>query len=65
MRSAFIPKVTIKDSASQMLTAHAFSLEYGFDFLAGVPRIILIHNVAERGEIIIASDAVHTIVNSD
>ena len=48
-----------------MLTAHAFSLEYGFDFLAGVPRIILVHNVAERGEIIITSDAVHTIVNSD
>lgn len=65
MRPAFIPKIAVKDGAGQVLATHALCLEYGFDFLAGVPRVILVHNVAERSKIIVAVDAVHSIVNGN
>ena len=65
MCPAFIPKIAVKDGAGQVLAAHALCLEYGFDLLAGVPRIILVHNIAERGKIIVAVDAVYAVVNGD
>ena len=35
------------------------------DFPAGVAGVKLIHNVAERGKIIVAFQTVHTVIDSD
>ena len=48
-----------------MLAAHTFGLEHGADFPAGVTGVKLVHNVAEGGKIIVAFQAVHTVVNGD
>ena len=48
-----------------MLAAHAFGLEHGADFPAGVAGVKLVHNVAERGKIIIAFQTVHTVIDGD
>ena len=61
----FVPQVAINDGAGQMLAAHTFGLEHGADFPAGVAGVKLVHNVAEGGKIIVAFQAVHTVVNGD
>ena len=48
-----------------MLAAHAFGLKHRADFPAGVAGVKLVHNVAEGGKIIVAFQAVHTVVNGD
>ena len=47
------------------LPAHALGLEHGADFPAGVAGIKLVHDVAERGKIIIAFQTVYTVIDSD
>ena len=61
----FVPQVAINDGAGQVLAAHAFGLEHGADFPAGVAGVKLIHNVAERGKIIIAFQTVYTVIDGD
>ena len=48
-----------------MLAAHAFGLEHGADFPAGVAGVKLVHNVAERGKIIIAFQTVYTVIDGN
>ena len=48
-----------------MLAHHAFCLECGLDFLAGITGVPLVHNVAERDKIIVSLRAVHSIIDSD
>ena len=48
-----------------MLAAHAFGLEHGADFPAGVAGVKLVHNVAERGKIIIAFQIVYTVIDGN
>ena len=60
-----VPQITVNDSAGQVLAAHAFGLEYGADFPAGIAGVKLIHNVAERGKIIVPVQAVHTVIDSN
>ena len=48
-----------------MLAAHTLGLEHGADFPAGVAGVKLVHNVAERGKIIIAFQTVHTVIDGD
>ena len=61
----FVPQIAVNDSAGQVLAAHAFGLEHGADFPAGVAGVKLVHNVAERGKIIIAFQTVHTVIDGD
>ena len=61
----FVPQIAVNDSAGQVLAAHAFGLEHGADFPAGVAGVKLVHTVAEGGKIIIAFQTVHTVVDGD
>ena len=61
----FVPQVAVNDSTGQMLAAHAFGLEHRANFPAGVAGIKLVHDVAERGKIIIAFQTVHTVIDGD
>ena len=46
-----------------MLAAHAFGFEHRADFSAGVTGVKFVHNVAERGKIIIAFQTVNTVID--
>ena len=48
-----------------MLAAHTLGLEHGADFPAGVAGVKLVHNVAERGKIIIAFQTVYTVIDGN
>src|SRR5699024_9577892 len=48
-----------------VLAAHAFGFEHRADFPAGVAGVKLVHDIAERGEIVVAFQTVHTIVDGD
>ena len=61
----FVPQIAVNDSAGQVLTAHAFGLEHRADFPAGVAGVKLVHNVAERGKIVVAFQTVYTVIDSD
>ena len=61
----FVPQIAVNDSAGQVLAAHAFGFEHRADFPAGVAGVKLVHNVAERGKIIIAFQTVHTVIDGD
>ena len=61
----FIPQIAVNDSAGQVLAAHAFGFEHGTDFPAGVAGVKFVHDVAERCEIIIAFQTVHTVIDGD
>ena len=61
----FVPQIAVDNGAGQVLAAHAFGLEHGADFPAGVAGVKLVHNVAERGKIIVAFQTVHTVVDGD
>ena len=43
----------------------AFGLESGTDFTAGVSGVVFVHNVAERGKIIVPSGTVHAVIDGD
>ena len=60
-----IPEVAVNDQACEVLACLAFGLESGTDFTAGVSCVILVHDVAERGKIIVPSCAVHTVIDGD
>ena len=49
----------------ERLSRDAFGLECGTDFTAGVSGIILVHDVAERGKIIVPSGTVHAVIDGD
>ena len=61
----FVPQIAVNNSAGQVLAGHAFGFEHGVDFPAGVAGVKLVHNVTERGKIIIAFQTVHTIVDGN
>ena len=61
----FIPQIAVNDSAGQVLTTHTFGFEHRADFPAGVAGVKLVHNVAERGKIIIAFQTVHTVIDGN
>ena len=63
--SGFVPEVAVNDRPREVLACLAFGLKSGTDFTAGVSGVILIHDVAERGEIIIPSGAVHAVIDGD
>ena len=48
-----------------MLAAHAFGLEYRTDFPAGIAGIKFIHNVVERGKIVVSVQAVHAVIDGN
>ena len=54
-----------RQSSWQKLAGLAFGLESGTNFAAGVSGIILIHNIAERGKIIVPSGTVHTVIDGN
>ena len=61
----FVPQVAINDGSGQVFAAHALGLEHGADFPAGVAGVKLVHDVAERGKIIIAFQTVHTVIDGN
>ena len=63
--SGFVPEIAVNDRAGEVLAGLAFGLESGTDFTAGVSGVILVHNVAERGKIIITSGTVHAVIDGD
>lgn len=63
--SGFVPEVAVNDRPREVLACLAFGLKSGTDFTAGVSGVILIHDVAERGEIIVPSGAVHAVIDGD
>ena len=63
--SCFVPEIAVNDRACEVLAGLAFGLESGTDFTAGVSGVILVHNVAERGKIIVTSGAVHAVIDGD
>ena len=48
-----------------MLATHALCLKHRADFPAGITGVKFIHNVAERGKIVIAFQTVHTVIDGD
>ena len=48
-----------------MLSGVSLNFHHSSDFLAGVLRIPLIDDIAERGKLIVALGAVHTIIHGD
>ena len=48
-----------------MLAAHAFGLEHGADFPAGVTGVKLVHDVAERSKIVVTFQTVYTVIDGD
>ena len=48
-----------------MFAAHAFCLEYGFNLAAGISGVKFIHDVQERGKIILSVGAVHSVIDGD
>src|SRR5699024_9256774 len=63
--SCFVPEIAVNNRACEVLAGLAFGLESGTDFTAGVSGVILVHNVAERGKIIVTSGAVHAVIDGD
>src|SRR5699024_6797982 len=63
--SANKPSAAVDNGAGQVLAAHAFGLEHGADFPAGVAGVKLVRNVAERGKIIIAFQTVYTVIDGN
>ena len=63
--SANKPSAAVDNGAGQVLAAHAFGFEHRADFPAGVAGVKLVHDVAERGKIIIAFQTVHTVIDGD
>ena len=63
--SGFVPEIAVNDRACEVLAGLAFGLESGTDFTAGVSGVILVHNVAERGKIIVPSGTVHAVIDGD
>ena len=63
--SGFVPEIAVNDCACEVLAGLAFGLESGTDFTAGVSGVILVHNVAERGKIIVPSGTVHAVIDGD
>ena len=63
--SGFVPEIAVNDCACEVLAGLAFGLESGTDFTAGVSGVILVHNVAERGKIIVTSGTIHAVIDSD
>ena len=61
----FVPQIAVDNGAGQVLAAHAFGLKHRADFPAGVAGVKFVHNVAERGKIIIAVQTVHTVIDGD
>ena len=48
-----------------MLACLAFCLESGTDFTAGVSCVIFVHDVSERGKIIVPSGSINAIIDSN
>ena len=63
--SGFVPKIAVNDRACEVLAGLAFGLESGTDFTAGVSGVVFVHNVAERGKIIVPSGTVHAVIDGD
>src|SRR5699024_3717132 len=61
----FVPEIAVNDRACEVLAGLAFGLKSGTDFTAGVSGVILVHDVAERGKIIIPSGTVHAVIDGD
>ena len=60
-----VPQIAVDYRPGNVLAAHALCLENGLDFLAYVPAIVLVHDVAEGEEIIVPPKAVYTVIDSD
>ena len=63
--SVFVPEIAVNDRACEVLAGLAFGLESGTDFTAGVSGVILVHDVAEWGKIIVPSGTVHAVIDGD
>ena len=63
--SCFVPKIAVNDRACEVLAGLAFGLESGTDFTAGVSGVVFVHNVAERGKIIVPSGSINAIIDSN
>ena len=48
-----------------MLACLSFGLESGTDFTACVSGVIFVHDVAERGKIIVPSGTIHAVIDGD
>ena len=63
--SGFIPEIAVNDRSCEMPACFAFGLKGGTDFATGVSGVILVHDIAERGKIIVPSGTVHTVIDSN
>ena len=63
--SGFVPEIAVNDCACEVLAGLAFGLKSGTDFTAGVSGVVFVHNVAERGKIIVPSGTVHAVIDGD
>lgn len=63
--SGFVPEIAVNDRACEVLAGLAFGLESGTDFTAGVSGVVFVHNVAERGKIIVTSGTIHAVIDGD
>ena len=61
----FVPQATVNDRTCQVFAAHAFCLEHGFNLAAGISGVKFIHDVQERGKIILSVGAVHSVIDGD
>ena len=60
-----VHEVAVHGFARDRLAAHALRPFYRFDFLARIPHQPFVENVPQRGKIIVALCAVHSVVDSD
>lgn len=61
----FILEISIGAGTGNVFAGVALGLEYGLDLLGRVPRVPLVHDIAERSEIIVAHEGVHTVIDGD
>lgn len=61
----FIFEIAIGTSACDVFAGVALGPEYGLDLLGRIPCVPLIHDVAERSEIIVTLDGIYTVIDGD
>ena len=63
--SGFIPEIAINDCPCDVLAGFTFGLESGANFAACISCVILVHNVSERGKIVVPSGTVHAVIDGN
>ncbi|ETO98524.1 hypothetical protein HMPREF1495_1318 [Lachnoanaerobaculum sp. MSX33] len=60
-----ILEIAIRTAACDMLTGISFCQKCGFDLFTGISRIPFVHDIAERGKVIIPTKAINPIVQGN